>query len=1012
MLRFDDFLNEEFSVKDRNGVKVTADQIKDMLKTFPKTVMNRKEILDALTDHLNILMTKSAEAKFIEFGILTKTGDRGKYIITLDDDGKETPKNTTPVNKDDLDGDGISDEIMNAEVGDGKAKTLKQVSAKTSVKYRVPTSSKGDKFGKFVESVLMNMINTSKGLEKGSLLLKGDPGTGKTSAIQQFAGLMGMNIYTIEAPHVSEDSIISVPYLIRKGNDVERKVSEFKEIEGGFEVINAESSLISELKKKVPMKDTTWNQFITANKHLSPIRDSYRRPIDKIREVYNSILFIDELYRVGSPRLQNLFRTILNGNLGGTPIPKNVYIIFASNMDNSDGSLDDIPLNHQFSAVDFDKPSKNDFMAYIASAYTNADLTTGEHTDDSEMVVSKKDTNNQSLAIDPDVYNAFEDTLTNDDLGGKDVATDIRISPRRWEEIIKYVNANIPPKDAVAAKALVHFIYTNMRNYETKEYSEITQKYVKMVKELIKEKSGIDVDSVVAPRADEWEDSFASQIETKMKLGGDRRYVASLSGLPGVGKTTSIRNLGDKLGLKVIEIDCSTLNSDDVVGLTTPEGEGASITTKFSEPPLYKRIMKNYEPDRVVEGSAYTHILFLDEITRASKRVMNSIRSLMLEKKVNANYEIPKNMMIITALNPTDVGAESLSDHMKDVMDIIDVEMRVQTLFDYLGTKKENTHPLYDWTMSEEENKAAGHTLGFNLVSVIIGIIQNLMETMASKVNTDGEPISGNTRNFFWEFNNNVIYVSPREIDDMVTGSVGMIATRLVEFEGFNANERYDDSDYEYFINVMKDTAKEKINSILSFIAKDKHQISEEDTDALFGLVSAEVERSTDNFDSMRTIKSQNVTSLKAMVEATGFDIEQMLAYPETHSLIETYIESVEVEEFIINVGSVIDDIFMNYKENIDDFTTKIFGLYTLLTTVQWEKYTNELTSTTSEVMISRALKPFAKHLEQLILTDDSMDFNEFTDNHKYGKTMSVASYRGRVNRVNMFIPVAGEPSL
>lgn len=38
-----------------------------------------------------------------------------------------------------------------------------------------------------------------------------------------------------------------------------------------------------------------------------------------------------------SPRIQNLFRTILNGKLGNTPIPKNVYIIYASNMDNTDG---------------------------------------------------------------------------------------------------------------------------------------------------------------------------------------------------------------------------------------------------------------------------------------------------------------------------------------------------------------------------------------------------------------------------------------------------------------------------------------------------------------------------------------------------------------------------------------------------------------------------------------------------------------------------------------------------
>jgi len=69
--------------------------------------------------------------------------------------------------------------IDSEEVGSGKAKNFSKVSAKKSKKYKIPVSSKDGKFGKFVKTVLLNMINTSKGQEKGSLLLKGDPGTGK-----------------------------------------------------------------------------------------------------------------------------------------------------------------------------------------------------------------------------------------------------------------------------------------------------------------------------------------------------------------------------------------------------------------------------------------------------------------------------------------------------------------------------------------------------------------------------------------------------------------------------------------------------------------------------------------------------------------------------------------------------------------------------------------------------------------------------------------------------------------
>ena len=96
---------------------------------------------------------------------------------------------------------------------------------------------------------------------------------------------------------------------------------------------------------------------------------------------YSVILFMDEFYRAGSTKIRNILRTILNGNIGTDKIPPQVYILFASNFDNSDGSLDEIPLNHQFDNVQFDVPSKDDFMQYIANGYTTFDVETGEEDD-------------------------------------------------------------------------------------------------------------------------------------------------------------------------------------------------------------------------------------------------------------------------------------------------------------------------------------------------------------------------------------------------------------------------------------------------------------------------------------------------------------------------------------------------------------------------------------------------------------------------------------------------------
>jgi hypothetical protein len=342
-----------------------------------------------------------------------------------------------------------------------------------------------------------------------------------TSSIEQFADIVGMKIITIEAPHVSEDAIISVPYLVKTGLNTEKKNMEMKADSNtamGFEVISAESSLISDLKNKKPMKQAEWDKAVNKYDHIIKIRDEYRKPIDKIRGTYNTILFLDEFYRTGSKRIQNLFRTILNGYLGDTPIPKNIYIIFASNMDNTDGSLDEIPLNHQFSAVNFDTPSKDDFMSYIGSRFAGAE---GE---ESEAIVK------------PEVFNKFMEVLDSEDMGGKDEETDIRVSPRRWEEIIKYVSNGIPPKNQKDADALVQFVYTNMKDYKEGTQSSKTEKYAQMVRDLINENSDFNVDGVSAPKPSDWANLFEQQIRSKMELGSNRKYVASLAGKPGVGK--------------------------------------------------------------------------------------------------------------------------------------------------------------------------------------------------------------------------------------------------------------------------------------------------------------------------------------------------------------------------------------------------------------------------------------------------------------------------------------------
>ena len=165
---FSEFMNEKEVLKLRSGKKFSKEDLEQGLLPLKGKEYGRKEIYAQIEQLLDIKINDGSFQKIVDAGILGKSTTRGKYIFTgtenANSKGANDPKE---VNLDDM------------EVGAGKAKTLAKAGVKKSLKYKIPVSSKSGKFGKFVETVLLNMINTSKGVEKGSLLLKGDPGTGK-----------------------------------------------------------------------------------------------------------------------------------------------------------------------------------------------------------------------------------------------------------------------------------------------------------------------------------------------------------------------------------------------------------------------------------------------------------------------------------------------------------------------------------------------------------------------------------------------------------------------------------------------------------------------------------------------------------------------------------------------------------------------------------------------------------------------------------------------------------------
>jgi MoxR-like ATPase len=867
----------------------------------------------------------------------------------------------------------ISINVIPSKVDDNVKVKVSQLSKGKVKKLKIPSAIKGDKIEKFAKTVLKNMMGTSK----GRLLLTGDPGTGKTSSVQTVMSLLRMNVITIEAPHVSEEHIINVPYLVKRGVADTKHESSFEEIGSSFEVVNADSNLITTLRKAKPIKDVEYEKFLKANRALAPLAAQLKNVIASLN--YTNVLFIDEFFRSGSTRIQNLFRTILNGKIGTTAIPANTYIIYSSNMDDSDGSLDGIALNQQFQEVEFDKPEAAGFMTYMADKFTNIDPITGEEIGDKQDPIT------------PEVYNAFIDALKDEEMGVKDKSTEaeIRVSPRRWEEIIKYVNANIPASSNIAANRLLTYIRDNMKDYETGELSSLYPKYADLVKKLITDSSDINAEDIVVIEDEDWRDNLSGQIESKLKMGNDRKYVPIISGKPGLGKTTIIDNICETYSLKKIDIDCSVLNSEDVIGLTTPSTNGGVTTTEFTTPPLHAQIMADYDESiEPVNGYKYTHILFLDEITRvATPSVFNGIRALILDKKVG-QVEIPKDIMIVGAMNPVDVGAETLTDHMKDVVDIVTAEANYIKLFQYFKSVT-----VY------KNNK---DTIGFDISPVVSEVFDGIVDTFKSDVDPDGNTLNVNDGHFYWTDGFNVVYVSPREFDDMMIGSIENVVSALI-IDGYDSDVNYSDVESDEYINVIIDAVKETMVGAFKFIIS-KHNLVDTEFMSKFDLYIQTTLSSqyTVIEELMNSIQSEAIVSMRGIFNDSE-SIEELLNYDGVKDILETIIDTNDVDIIINEISDVL--IEKSQTNDIAVIFDNLLDIRKLLMKVDWSKYSGEITNGLSNKFIEMILKP----LMNKILKNDGMyndiPFIDYMTNiyTRYDELISMIDM-AKENKNNMFI--------
>jgi len=339
------------------------------------------------------------------------------------------------------------------------------------------------------EKTLLHMEAYHGQSQLGAILLTGAPGIGKTTFIKTFSRLTGIEAFIIEVPHITEEHIINIPFIVfdpkgseKVGNIALAPTTEGKKSEDAqdYKLVLAQSKLYTQLINGEHMSDAQYMQELLASP--ADVQEVYAafggtttkipHAIQEVRSMFKNILFLDEFFRTTTTRIRNILRGILNHEIGKHKLPSDTYVIYASNMIDTGNSIEEIPSNYQMSKMEFKPPTKKEWFSWFVKT-----CETKHHIKLNDALMKK-----------------FGKILKDEDISYEN--SSVRTSPRRWEQLLMYVNASLPVEDRQDGLALMTNIKNNFFNYRHKEtqeeaYSDLHEKVVKAVSELIKETSGV-----------------------------------------------------------------------------------------------------------------------------------------------------------------------------------------------------------------------------------------------------------------------------------------------------------------------------------------------------------------------------------------------------------------------------------------------------------------------------------------------------------------------------------------
>jgi MoxR-like ATPase len=596
--------------------------------------------------------------------------------------------------------------------------------------------------------------------------------------------------------------------------------------------------------------------------------------IAQVRSHYRVVLFLDEYFRQTSANVRNILRGILNGRIGNDRIPTGTYVIYASNLTDVGQTIEEIPLNADFKKMEYQAPTKSEFMNYLTARF-------------------EKDT---GVVLKPEVVQAFDEALKDEHISHDDVNTEIRTSPRRWEQIILYVNASVPVKSEADAAALMANVKAQFQQGEA--VSSLYKVTEDAVRKIITATSGGQFADVKALAPKSWRDTLQHQIEAKIKLGDARSYIPVIAGLPGIGKTAQAADVAQKLNMLLVHVDCSTLSVDEITGIPVPKQDGHKMAVQFSEPSLYQKIMNEIEEDtaaymadpsvsaerkKAFQNAPYKYLIFFDELNRVkSANVFNSLRRVILEKSFNDELHLPKETIVIAAMNPYDKGTVELTGHLKDATDYLD------------------TAPDWDASVKYWENSVLPSgklaSRADQSKTVALDVVKAFADTFATKKPLPGHDAA--SRKFFIKMGDETLYISPREYTTLLLDLIAGV-DRVVRKAASMESDEYQQALFE--------AAWTKLNSTLSWIM-DKHQI---DSPQFMSMVKGWLK----DYSAKFLIKSRQAASLEDMLDIVVSDPSKHL---KDDLDFVNYVNNFELNQFAEDFENYLGKLFKAEKRPSD----------------------------------------------------------------------------------------------